>query len=383
MRFLQADAIFDGQIFLEEGSILAINTNDEVDGILSKNSIEDSRIERFQGILTPGFINSHCHLELSHLKGKVPEQLGLPKFGKQIITQRNQLSEEEQLEHIKEADRFMFEKGIVAVGDICNSSLSFKQKAESKLYYHNFIELIGLQEQMANKVMQDGLSVIQIAKHFNLISSLSPHAPYSVSKTLFTQIKNYCEERQWPLTIHNQESEEELKFLDGKPNEFDELFSFLKIDLRLYEAPKKNGLEYLRPYLIPEKSILVHNTYSSERDIEISKSINNFWCFCPRANLYIEQKLPNFSIFDEVKEQICIGTDSLASNWDLDILKEANLLLESNCFSLTYVLRSLTSSGAKALGVSDRFGKIAVTRKAEFNLIQHQTNQLHYQKKIM
>jgi aminodeoxyfutalosine deaminase len=82
MRFLQATAIFDGQTFLEQDSILVLNQKNETEDLLPPNAIEASRIEKLQGWLCPGFVNTHCHLELSHLIGRVPKGTGLPAFGK-------------------------------------------------------------------------------------------------------------------------------------------------------------------------------------------------------------------------------------------------------------------------------------------------------------
>jgi len=99
-------------------------------------------VEYYSGILCPGFVNTHCHLELSYLKDRIPEHTGLPNFLKQIALLRNS-DEEFQLLAARQADHFMWKSGIVAVGDTSNNSLPLEVKEKSKLYYHTFIECFG------------------------------------------------------------------------------------------------------------------------------------------------------------------------------------------------------------------------------------------------
>jgi cytosine/adenosine deaminase-related metal-dependent hydrolase len=95
-------------------------------------------IEEFKGIISPGFVNAHCHLELSHLKGRIPENTGLVEFVQQVMNNRSK-GNEHQLEAMEQVESKMYHSGIVAVGDICNSSDSIAVKKSSKILWHNFI----------------------------------------------------------------------------------------------------------------------------------------------------------------------------------------------------------------------------------------------------
>lgn len=99
-------------------------------------------IQQLDGILTPGFINCHCHLELSHMKGLVPTQTGLVDFIFKVVNERH-FPEEEILDAIAKAEDEMLTNGIVAVGDICNNILTIPQKQLQRLAYYNFIEVSG------------------------------------------------------------------------------------------------------------------------------------------------------------------------------------------------------------------------------------------------
>ena len=185
------------------------------------------------------------------------------------------------------------------------------------------------------------------------------------------------------ITLHNQESEQELKFLKGEPGGFDELYRFLKADLSFYEAPGKWGLDYLREFLPKNLSILVHNTFSSARDLAVAAELNAFFCFCPSANEYIEERLPDFELFKPHTQKLCLGTDSLASNDNLDVLKEANAVIKNGTFDIEEALRMLCSQGAEALGLSNSHGRISIGKNAGLNLIEHTSNQLTFLKKIV
>ena len=123
---------------------------------------------------------------------------------------------------------------------------------------------------------------------------------------------------------------------------------------------------------------MVHNTYTNNFDYKYIKE-GAYICFCPNANLYIENRLPDFSSIIKHTHSICFGTDSLASNHSLNLLNEANYFLkETNNLNLT--LKGLTCNGAKALGIDDKFGFIKKGKKCALNLVHLENNTLQLQK---
>jgi aminodeoxyfutalosine deaminase len=141
-----------------------------------------------------------------------------------------------------------------------------------------------------------------------------------------------------------------------------------------------NSLPYMQPFFGREKMLLVHNTFTSADDVGSVKDNNITWCFCPRANLYIENALPDFKRF--AGKPVVIGTDSLASNDDLDILGDANLLLQSGSFTGEEVLAALTSNGAAALGLQEEFGTLRAGTKPGLNLLHVNDHEIHFIKKL-
>ena len=157
MRYLTADLVFDGNNFLKKGSVIAVDESGVFAAVLSEAELETASIERFEGCITPGFVNAHCHLELSHLLGVVPKHTQLPSFAMELMKKRAGFSEEFIQAQIDAADDYMWQHGIVAVGDICNTVDTIPKKKNSKIYYHSFIELIALKPSVAETVFSKSI----------------------------------------------------------------------------------------------------------------------------------------------------------------------------------------------------------------------------------
>jgi len=328
------------------------------------------RVEKVSGVICPGFINTHCHLELSHLKGKVPAGEGLIEFIKNVQKLRK-ADDGEVTEAAAKADEQMQRNGIVAVGDIANSAITASVKLKSKLYYHNFIEVFGFDPKNASTVFNNALAVQEQFKP--LATSITPHAAYSVSKELFKLIRKESDEKSAMLTIHNQESDEENKLYRYKQGSFLDFYDRLGIDISFFKPQARNSIQSIIPLLSNRQNVLmVHNTYTSMKDIYFTRRFDRKinWCFCPDANLYIENTLPKLNIFTHHGFNITLGTDSLASNSGLCILKEMRVLQEHfPSLELESLVQWATVNGAKFLGIDEEKGTIEAGKTPGLNLI--------------
>jgi cytosine/adenosine deaminase-related metal-dependent hydrolase len=381
VRYIKADKAFDGFNYLAETSVLVLDHQNLLRDIIDEKELDPLSVERYTGIVCPGFVNAHCHLELSHLKGVIKRTTGLPAFAREVITKRNDRSEEEVLDLMTAADQQMYNKGIVAVGDICNTPATFGVKERSRLYYHSFIELIGLDPKRADKIFEKGIEIFQTLRRSGLPGSLAAHAPYSTSKKLITMITKFDAGQNSTFCIHNQESEEETKFFKGVISGFNDLYKSLSLDITWFRAPGVSSLAHYSGTL-NGRSLLVHNTCSTKSDIDQLAERDVFWCLCPGANLYIENKLPDLTLFKQMIGKVCVGTDSLASNDQLDVVSEANILLSKAPFTIEEILRSITLSGAEALGISGQFGRFHKNRNAGMNLLSVQGTTITFEKKL-
>ncbi|TCD27519.1 amidohydrolase [Pedobacter psychrodurus] len=371
LKYFSADWIFPVSSLPIKNGVVAVNPDGVIEEVLTEEEGKnlDLDIIKYKGSIVPGFINTHCHLELSHLLGQIPEQTGLVEFVQSIIKSR-----QGDIEEIKAAmyaaDQKMFENGIVAVGDISNQISSKEIKAHSKIYYHTFIEAMGFNPERADATMDYVKGIKQAFE--SLPASIVPHAPYSVSPELFELIKAEAEKDNAFISVHNQETDDENAFFENKTGGFLALYEFLGLDISFFSPTKKTSLQTWLPYIKKQKTLLVHNTVSSKADIAFAKQINNdlYWCLCPQANLYIENALPDVDLLIEENVKITLGTDSLASNSQLNILSEMITLQKHKEVAFEKLLSWATINGAEFLELEQQIGTIEIGKKPGLNLIQ-------------
>jgi len=367
VRKLSADYVFPvSQLPVKKGIVIVDDKGKIMENVIDPSILDYSLndVEQYSGFLCPGFVNSHCHLELSYLKWKITEHSGLDKFIIELQSIRKTVNEEEISDAISRAEDEMLKNGIVAVGDISNNNSTFDVKNKSKLLYHTFIETFASDPQKADRAFDKALSLYnEIKKNdHNNSASITPHAPYSLSKDLFIKIKDFAEKTGNITSIHHQESEDENKFFllrNGNINDMQFRFGVEHSD---FSGCGKRPLNAISEYIAKNNPIqLVHNTVANEYDIEFGMNYfpNIYWCFCPNANLFIEQKLPDFALFFNKKCKMTIGTDSLASNKKLSVLDELKTIWANIPYiSLHEILKWATSNGADFLGKSDVIGTL-------------------------
>lgn len=346
-------------------------------------------VEKLNGVLSPGFINCHCHLELSHMKGHIPRHTGLVDFVLKVINERNLayrqagFEEQEVLSAIEHAENEMLQNGIVAVGDICNNTFTIPQKIKGNLHYHNFIEASGFPPAVAELRFKRAVDLYNAYSTSLPANSIVPHAPYSVSPEMFKMIDEFGGSKL--LTIHNQEVAAENDLFEKGNGDFLRLYETMGIDISFFEPSGKSSLQTFFPYFKKAQSlILVHNVCSEEADLaflkrqtypERSRKTNSkpqtVFCLCPNANLYISNLLPEVNRLVEQGMLIVLGTDSLASNDQLSILEEMKTLQKNfSSLPLAEMLKWATINGARALQMNETLGSFEKGKQPGVVLIE-------------
>ena len=371
MKSFRADYVFPVSADPIRNGIVTVDNYGKIISVTDQHALPpEGPVEQLSGIICPGFVNTHCHIELSHLKDKLLQQTGLVKF---IIELQKTRGADPGLvaDATYAADNEMYENGIVAVGDISNTNISIPVKKASKLYYHSFVETFGFRPVQAEEAFNKALELMNEFKP--LSCSVTPHAPYSVSKELFKLIKNYSSTGLNLLSMHNQECDDENKFYRYKLGSFNDLYETFGIDISHFKPLARNSIQSVIPLLSNKQDILmVHNTCTNLKDIYFIKRFdrNIHWCFCPNANLYIENKLPKVELFLGQGYNITLGTDSLASNSKLCILSEMRTLQQRiPSLSTERLIEWGTMNGAKFLGIADEKGSIEPGKTPGLNLI--------------
>ena len=372
----RASQLFEGRRMLGTDHVLIMNDDGVVEDLLPTTEAGED-IQAFEGIITPGFINCHCHLELSHMKGIIKEHTGLADFVYRVVSERH-APEETIVAAIESAENEMLSNGIVAIGDICNNALSLPQKLKGRIWYHNFIEASGFNPAIAEERFARSAGFFAAyAKLYSIpiaSNSITPHAPYSVSDKLWEMIIRFPGNQL--LTIHNQETRDEDEWFKNKTGAMQTLFRNMKMDTDYFKPSGKSSLQTYFPKFIPNQSVLlVHNLYTSEEDMLFAKSsgIKHHWCFCPNANKYISNEIPDIEMYINAGANIVLGTDSLASNHQLNILEEIKTIRTAfPHIPLETTLHWATMNGAEALQLQSLMGSFEKGKKPGVNLISNE-----------
>jgi cytosine/adenosine deaminase-related metal-dependent hydrolase len=390
-----AAQIFNGYQFLEPATVIITDKEERIIDIVPRSEAGEY-IQELEGLLCPGFINAHCHLELSHMKGIVPEHTGLPAFVTNIVQQRN-FPEDQIQQAIADAEQEMIANGIVAVGDICNNAHTLPQKLQNNIAYYNFIEVSGWNPSIASVRFEHSKNIAeafqsQIDPPRRSRLSLSPHAPYSVSDELWhLLIPGFAGKT---ITIHNQECSAENELFEKGTGAFLNMYEQMHINNAHFVPTGKTSLQSYYPKLENAgHKILVHNTFISTGDITYINSYPEtripkpstvhlpsstvygqrstvYFCLCPNANLYIENTLPPIDLLRKNNCNIVLGTDSLASNHQLSIWEEIKTIQKHfPHILLQELLQWATINGAHALQMDTELGSFEKGKRPGFILL--------------
>lgn len=384
MRYISASWVAPISSAPISKGVIGIDDDGCIRFVGEREDLDDVEIEFHEGILIPGFVNTHCHLELSHLFGKVDTGTGLIPFITGVLAHRD-ASESLKQAAIQEADAYMYAAGIQAVGDISNGLDTAEVKRKSQIRYSTFVEMFDfLQDANAQatfeqyKAVYDGFD-IKAADSISMV----PHAPYSVSSSLYKLINAGNANTNCTVSIHNQETPPENELFENGTGGFVDFYGGFDISLEAFEALGKPSIHSALSQMDPSKrTLFVHNTLTTAADISATQSWGRkvYWATCPNANLYIENRLPNYQAFLDAGAKLTIGTDSLTSNWQLSVLDEIKAISRFQSYvPFADVLQWSTLNGAEALGFDKELGSFDVGKQpgvillegsAEFELLE-------------
>ncbi len=332
----------------DEGRIVSVGEWDRLDG--------DASTEFYAGALCAGFMNVHCHSELSYLRGAIPRGSGFAGFACAIGQVRGGFTADERRRALQAADSRMWHDGVQAVGDIVNDDSSFDVKSRSRIVYRNFAEVFGLNA--------DTSTARELLRRPN--TSLTPHSTYSLQDGPFRAIAS---DGSAPLSVHFMESPDEAALYRGEGALADWYGRMgWTCDFLGYGSP---AARIAASVPSDRRVILVHGCCASEEDMQIVD--DHFttpvaWALCPRSNLYISGLRPPVELLRRRRASVCIGTDSLASNDSLSMLEELKSLPE---VPLPEALTWATLNGARALGIEAEAGSVEVGKRCGLVLIEN------------
>lgn len=309
----------------------------------------------------PGLVNAHTHLDLSGFRQPIPSTSGFTDWLRAVIAQRRALSAEQVGAHIAAGLAESLAHGVTLLGDISGQGGSAAILADAPLRSVVFHEMLGLSAERARLAEESaGRFLDSIPNTFNCRPGLSPHAPYSVRRELFRAVAELARKRALPVAIHLAETREELELLQWRQGPF---VGFLE-SLGVWEPSGlvQNPLEVVTLNQDVAPLLLIHGNYLDPGALPPAATV----VYCPRTHAHFGHAPHPYRQFLERGIGVALGTDSRASNPDLDLLAEARHVHRTDpSFDGATLLRMATLNGAAALGRSQETGSLTPGKSAD------------------
>lgn len=349
-------AIENGAVAVAEGVILDVGPFQS----LRRLWPEAQLCEQDETALIPALVNAHAHLDLSGLAGQVQANGGMAQWIRGLLAAREQLNAG-QLELARtQALSSMRSLGTGIVGDI-SSSVSFIQaNAQGMPLTFTFVELLGLHTHSLEAAFgRFPESVRHAVANGHEGVSLAAHAPYTASAALIRAVKTWGSARRRTVSIHAAESEEETLFLLTGRGPLRDLLEERGMDPSRWQPPGCGAVTYLdRLGFLDPLSLCVHVVQASDEEIHLLRRSGAGVCLCPRSNLFLGHGLPPVGRFLQAGIPCGLGTDSLASNDDLNLFQEMAVLMDRCGIGSNTALAMATIHGARSLGVEQLYGSL-------------------------
>jgi cytosine/adenosine deaminase-related metal-dependent hydrolase len=319
-------------------------------------------------IVLPGLINVHTHLDLTHA-GHCRPPLGRPPTAfadwlAQVVAYRRQQTPEQRQQAVRDGLAACLRAGVTVVGDIVTDPQIWSVLNQAPLYGIAWYELIGLTPSRAHSCRLAAEQWLVSPDGTRWQRGLSPHAPYSVHRNLLTAAYQLAHRHRCPITVHLAESAEEEQLLrqhDGPIRTFLQQLGAWHVAGLI--ASWQHVL-HLAPRTVP--CLWIHANFLSPQPL----SANHTIVHCPRTHAAFGHPPFPLQQWLHCGVRVCLATDSLASNPDLDLLAEARYLYSLHPqLPADQILAMITRHAAAAVGQGDRWGTLSRGKAAHLIVV--------------
>ena len=343
---VSAAPIRDGAVAVEDGRIAWVGPAETAER--SGAEVRDLGA----GVLLPGLVNAHCHLELSHLAGAVAAGSGFSEWVGALVSARSSESGEQVRAAAGSAALGMAAAGTAAVGDVSNRLEHLDLLAAAGLRAVVYHELIGWDPARAEAVLAAAEARVAALKALPGVAvELAAHAPHSVSPELFAALRR----RGGPASLHLAESPDEERFLRSGDGPWCGFLESRGLGHVPFVAPGTSAVRYADSLGVLHPGLLaVHCVQATPDDCRLLAERGVSVAVCPRSNRFLGVGLPPVAEMLAAGVNVCVGTDSLASSPSLDVLADLRALhAELPDMPPSRLLEMATVNGARALGLGD------------------------------
>ena len=355
---MEGEPIHDGAVAVSGHTIADVGRFDEV-----RQRQSGEVLDLGEQVLMPGLINAHCHLDYTMLRGTIPPQRSFSDWIQAINAEKAKMTEQDYIDSIHagfaEARRF----GTTTILNLIALPKLVAAIKEPPVRTWWFGELIDVRiPDEAEKLADEAAESLKPAKRWGL----APHAPFTASQRLYARCEEIGRRENIPLTTHLAESREEMEmFRDAKGAAFD----FLKeIGRPMEDCGRETPLSlFLRTRTIDQRWIVAHLNELDAGDFDLLGAAPKFHiAHCPRSHTFLGHAPFALERLRALGFNICLGTDSLASNSSLSLFAEMRELLRKEPgLSPREALEMATVNGAAAIGQRHSLGCIRAGAAAD------------------
>ena len=328
-------------------------------------------------VLMPGLINCHTHLELTDLGRPVTRRQDLTLWLDEVRELRDGKKDGDLIKSSQKGVEASIEYGTTTIVDHANSGNSYIPLRDSGLRAFLLFEMVAFPEHLYEqkaKLLDDRIAMVE--ENEFLRWGVAPHSAYGVSERLLKKCREVVEGTNRLVSVHTSEHEGEVELFETGGGPFVDFLTRLGSDLSKWKSPKMTPVAYLDKLgLITEHTLTIHNNYLRDGDFEIIRGAGASAVYCPRSHFYFYHRYHPFKKLIAEGIRVCFGTDSMVSNWSLDMLEELKFVYQTyDGVTPLQLFRMATANGAAALGISDRVGEPIPGMEADICAIRYPKN---------
>jgi cytosine/adenosine deaminase-related metal-dependent hydrolase len=325
-------------------------------------------------LLIPGLINCHTHLELSALAGRTRSHQGFTAWASSL---HPLMQEDVKVTAIARGLRRMVETGTVAAADMGGYHAS---RVAEALENDSRIELFFMIQRMGfSQPKNDTLRPYAFARDLALRYlparrfAYAGHALFSTHPRTLQLTKAWCDEHGLPFAIHLAESRDEVDLLRDGTGPLAAVLGGSGLLPSWFTPPGITPVAHAHELgLLGPNTLAIHCVQATDQDIELLAATETSVCLCPCSNAYIGVGTAPVTAMVQAGVNLCLGTDGLSSNDDLDLGREMDALLAMNSdLPLETVVAMGTRNGARILGIMDAYGTIEPGQRASLAMIEY------------
>ena len=313
----------------------------------------------------PGLINAHTHLELTHLAGQLPRRRPMTQWLFALRSRR--LRGQDQQQSVARGAASALAAGTTALADVCHNNQAWRALRGSPLRKICFAEVTGIGPLTDQAIPKLRKELAGVRRSDKLRFGIAPHAPYTVAESVYRQAIALARKRDMIVATHLAETEAERQFTLRGSGKF---FEFLAHMGLIDSSVAIHGCTPLafahRVGLFDGPCILAHANFIDNEEFQILRTSGASVVYCPRSNDFFGRSGHRYAEMIAAGVNVCLGTDSLASNVSLEMLEEMRRVrLDGKVDSFT-ILRMATLNGARAMRWDDEIGSLTPGKQADW-----------------